>query len=312
VAATETRIERAPLHTRRGVLRAAVGAIGLPIIGCASPLDELGAWPTQLHGTTWALLGEMHDNPEHHRLRAAVLQRACGNGWRPAIVMEQFDLDRQVDIELARSERPHDAQHLIALAGASRGWHWRDYEAFVALALQYDLPLVAGNLPRPLASRLVREDYLEALGSQRVRAWGLNPAPDRDWQAAQEREIEAGHCGTLPKRLWSGMARAQFARDAAMADQLRRHGTNGAVLLAGNGHVRRDLGVPRWLAPPDLARTLVVGFVERDSGVEPAGRYDALVVTARAERGDPCEAFKAHPQPGPGGLTSSLQRAATG
>lgn len=267
------------------------------MLGCMLPAVAMDNWPAQLRGSTWALLGEVHDNPDHHRLRAAVLRRACADGWRPALVMEQLDLDRQADIERARRERPRDALHLIAQAGASHTWRWSDYEGFVALALQYDLPLIAGNLPRPLAARLVREDYAAVLGGERVLAWGLDKVPAADLQTAQEREIEAGHCGTLPRQLWGGMARAQFARDAGMADQLRRHGASGAVLLAGNGHVRRDLGVPRWLSARELPNTLVVGFVERDAPAEPAGRYDAVVVTARAERADPCEAFNAQPLP---------------
>ena len=50
--------------------------------------------------------------------------------------------------------------------------------------------------------------------------------------------------------MWPLMARAQFARDAVMARALAAHAERGVVLLAGNGHVRRDIGVPRWLASP--------------------------------------------------------------
>jgi uncharacterized iron-regulated protein len=81
----------------------------------------------------------------------------------------------------------------------------------------------------------------------------------------------------------------QLARDAVMADLLREHGARGAVLLAGNGHVRRDLGVPRWLADPD--RVFAVGYLE-EGDEPPPGAFDAVVVTARVERPDPCEAFR--------------------
>ena len=51
------------------------------------------------------------------------------------------------------------------------------------------------------------------------------------------------------RSMWPRMAQAQFARDAVMAEVLRRSAPQGGgvVLLAGNGHVRRDIGVPRWL-----------------------------------------------------------------
>jgi len=288
---------------RRDVLRAGVAMAGsVAGFGCAQPASR-GDWTAQLSGTTLALLGEVHDNPEHHRLRAAALQQACDGGWRPAIVMEQFDLDRQSDIDRARGERPDDASYLIGQAAGASGWRWSDYQPFVALALRYRLPLLAGNLPRSTASRLARDDYSAVLGPERVRTWQLAEAPDASWQAAQEHEIDLGHCGALPPRLWPALARGQFARDAAMAHLLSQHSARGAVLLAGNGHVRRDLGVPRWLQRQGTPATLVVGFLERGTPPQEAGVYDTVVVTARAERGDPCDAFKARPLPGSGSTT---------
>src|SRR6185503_15511938 len=126
--------------------------------------------------------------------------------------------DRQADIDGSRRERPLDAQHLIAQsAGAKSGWNWALYEPAIASALRHGLPIYAGNLPRASASRLVREGFDAVFGAQRTKALGLDAPVDAAWQAAQEREIDAGHCGALPANLWPGMARAQLARDAVMA-----------------------------------------------------------------------------------------------
>jgi uncharacterized iron-regulated protein len=233
------------------------------------------------------LLGEVHDNAELHGLRTAALGRALEAGWRPALVMEQFDADRQADIDRSRREHPQDADGLIAAASGPRsGWQWPLYRPVIALALRFDLPLVAGNLPRAEAMRLVREPFDAVLGAERARRLGLDAPLDARWQAAQEHEIDLGHCGRLPASLWPGMARAQAARDAQMAQALRAQADRGAVLLAGNGHVRRDLGVPRWLPEPDV---LAVGFVEE--AAEP-GQFDAVVIGKPTERGDPCEALR--------------------
>jgi len=267
----------------------------LALPACAArPTDASSGWMQRLQGDTAALLGEVHDNPLHHRLRAQALRRACEGGWRPALVMEQFDLEQQSALDRSRAEQPRDAQRLIEQAGGGSGWSWRDYEPFVALALEFDLPLWAGNLSRAQAARVMREGYEPVLGAERVAAWNLQRVPDAAWQAAQEREIDRGHCGALPRAMWPAMARAQFARDAALAHLLRSHGARGAVLLAGNGHVRRDIGVPRWLDGVAPARTLVVGFVETDGdGDDPLpGQYDVVVRTERAPRPDPCEGFR--------------------
>lgn len=283
---------------RRDVLRAGIAAAGaLSGLGCAQSTTAPHDWASRLSGPSLVLLGEVHDNSDQHRQRAQVLRQAFEGGWRPAIVMEQFDLDHQADIDRARRERPADAAYLIAQAGAAANWQWNDYQAFVALALQYQVPLLAGNLPRSTANRLAREDYSAVLGVERVRAWRLAEAPDAAWQTAQEREIDLGHCGALPQRLWPALARGQFARDAAMAYLLSLQASRGAVLLAGNGHVRRDLGVPRWLQRQGTPATLVVGFIERGTPPAGPGVYDAVVVTERVDRGDPCDAFKARPLP---------------
>ena len=81
-----------------------------------------------------------------------------------------------------------------------------------------------------------------------------------------------------------------------------RHGS--AILIAGNGHVRSDRGVPWHLRrrAPD-ARIVSVVLVEVEDGRmdptgylprDPEGRpaADLAIFTPRAERGDPCESLR--------------------
>jgi uncharacterized iron-regulated protein len=260
---------------------------------CASaPPPE--PWEAQLSGDAIVLLGEVHDNAEQHRLRLAVLRRAFAAGWRPAIALEQLDRESQTEIERARRERPDDAQHVLDLAASGGGWHWDFYRPYVALALEHDVPLVAANLSREEARRIAQGGFAAVFDAGALAALGLDREIASDWQAAVEREIDAGHCFALPPASWPALARAQLARDAVMAAALRAHAARGVVLLAGNGHVRRDLGVPRWLLPELGARALAVAFLE-EGDAAPAGAFDAVVYTTRSERPDPCAAFSAPP-----------------
>ena len=283
--------------TRRACLGAFAAFALLGAAGCAAPPAAPGFdWEAKLHGDAVVLLGEVHDNAGLHRQRLAVLQRAVAAGWRPAMAMEQFDVDRQADIERARRERPGDAGHLIAQAGGS-GWDWKHYRPLIELALAQALPLVAANLPPAQARRLVREEAPAVLGAARAAELALDgPGAlpiEAAWRAAQQGEIARGHCDALPAALLPGMARAQFARDAVMADALRRHASRGVVLLAGNGHVRRDIGVPRWLAQVAPARLWAVGFLERGEADDAWSRaFDAVVLGAAAPRSDPCAAVR--------------------
>jgi uncharacterized iron-regulated protein len=267
----------------------------LALTGCAAtPMRH--TWEDRLRGDTIVLLGEVHDNAEHHRQRLEVLRRAFATGWRPAIAMEQFDRERQTDIERARRERPRDAQHVIDLATpagkANRGnWNWNFYRPFVELALEYEVPLIAANLSSADISKVVREGYAAVFDAQTLSALGLDQPVPATVQAAQEREIEVGHCNALPAKMVPVMARGQLARDAVMASIVNQRPNQGVVLLAGNGHVRRDIGVPHWLNAASRTRTLAIGFLEqsRSSQLEPA--FDAVVRTAAAVRVDPCIEF---------------------
>jgi uncharacterized iron-regulated protein len=258
------------------------------LLACATPPLE-----NRLTGDAIVLLGEVHDNAEHHRLRLALLRRALEAGWRPALALEQLDRERQAEVERARRERPRDAQHVIDAAGGA-GWSWEHYRPLIELALAYELPLVAANLSRAEAKEIARHGLGAVFEADDLARLGLDREVPADWQAAQEREIDAGHCGALPRHAWPALARVQLARDAVMAGALREHGARGVVLLAGNGHVRRDLGVPRWL-PEAQPRVFAVGYLE-EGDEPPPGAFDAVVVTPRVERPDPCAAFR-HPRP---------------
>ncbi|HWJ18405.1 MAG TPA: ChaN family lipoprotein [Geobacterales bacterium] len=247
-----------------------------------------------MSGDAIVMLGEVHDNAEQHHLRLERLQKAFAEGWRPVIVMEQFDRQHQEDIDRARRERPKDVQYLLDL-GAPRdteggNWDWKFYRPYVALALEYDVPLVAGNLSRADARKVVKDGYSAVFDPDTLVSLGLNEPIALDWESAQEREIEVGHCDQLPPSILPAMARAQFVRDAVMASAVKANAGHGLVLLAGNGHVRRDIGVPRWLSPPLRSRVFSVGYLEKGN-TSIARAFDAVVITAAASRSDPCLKF---------------------
>jgi uncharacterized iron-regulated protein len=170
-----------------------------------------------------------------------------------------------------------------------------------AAALDGGATLAGGNLSRADASRLVRGGTSQAPADLREL---IDPVLDKSWTAEHQaellRQVDVGHCGALPASMLAPMALAQRARDAALAlamVQAAHRAAPGArvVLIAGNGHVRRDIGVPHDLAALDAtARALSVAFVELDDGRPAAvdAPYDAVWFTPRAERPDPCAGFK--------------------
>lgn len=236
--------------------------------------------------TPIVLLGEVHDNATQHAMRLEALKAIVAAGARPALLMEQFDRERQDDLERARRGEGGvrvDADAIIAAASTkSSGWDWAYYRPFLTLALEHDLPIVAANVSRRDAFRIAMEGLA---GS------GFDAAVPADISERQTDLIVRSHCDTVDAAQGRKMADAQVARDQFMARTIERWQERGVVLLAGNGHVRRDIGVPRWLAPSVATRTVVVGLIE--VGDDAPGEYDRTLVTPRASREDPCAALRA-------------------
>jgi len=50
------------------------------------------------------VLGEIHDNAAQHAVRAQALEQLLQAGLRPALAFEQFDRERQSDIDRVRKQ----------------------------------------------------------------------------------------------------------------------------------------------------------------------------------------------------------------
>ncbi len=233
------------------------------------------------------LLGEVHDNAAQHALRLAAFRQWLASGARPALLMEQFDRDRQADIDRLRAQQPPpSADAVIDAATPGRsGWNWTFYRPFVELALQHGLPIVAANVGRQEARSIIRDG---------LAAQGFDAAVPADISAPITATVLDSHCGLLQAPMAARMALAQVARDQFMARQVQAHAERGVLLLAGNGHVRTDVGVPRWLPAEVRARSEAIGLLEAGSGEDPKA-YDRVVFTPAQARPDPCAAMRAMP-----------------
>lgn len=260
------------------------------------------------------ILGEVHDNPDHHQVRAEIIAAAFGpqatrtSGRPPAIVMEHLRPHQQavLDRRLDGGWQPTASELMGALEWAKSGWPAESlflplFEAIVGSKL----PLYAGD-PSRESIRAVARGGLTALPVEDTRRLKLDMAVPEAMAAAQLKEIEASHCGLIPGSALGGMAEAQRLRDAhlaaAMIAAANRHGA--AILLTGNGHARRDRGVPFHLARLSPGRNVMaVEIVEVDPVKTDARAYeergadgkpttDFIVFTPRAERPDPCEEMR--------------------
>ena len=244
------------------------------LAACAAPANA----PLQLRQPV-VLLGEVHDNAAQHALRLEAFKSLLDGGARPALAMEQLDRDKQPALDALLAGPSPGADAVIAAAGGP-SWNWAFYRPFIALALQHRLPIVAANVPRAEARRVMQEG---------LAATGFDATVPEPVLRAHRADIEASHCGMLDAATAGRMALAQVARDQFMARVLQQHAARGVVLLAGNGHVRTDVGAPLWLGPAVRQRSEAIGVLEQGDG---STAFDRRVFTAAQERPDPCERMR--------------------
>jgi uncharacterized iron-regulated protein len=270
------------------------------LAGCAAPPAHEADFTAQalaarMRQRPIVLLGEIHDNVDQHEVRAQAVALLLEAGLRPALAFEQFDRQRQSDIDRVLREAPSDdvdrVGQLIALGG--HGWNWKLYRPFLELAVKYQLPIVAANLSRADAMQVSKEGFGAVFDPAEQRRLGLDPLP-ADLLRIQQQAVDEGHCHQMAEQMLPALARAQIARDAAMAQAIRPYLQRGVILLTGNGHVRRDVGVPHFLPAQQQDRVVSIALIERDTPADavPAGAYDAMFRTPVQARADPCQSLR--------------------
>jgi len=283
-------------------------------LGATSPLvgrvfdvatrSEIG-WDAMLDALSharFALVGERHDQPDHHALQARVVTDLVARGARPAVAFEMLHAGQAEALARAEATTQGDSGARAGATGrgdagartevqaspgsdvAARadslasavGWErsgWPDftlYRPIFEAALGAGLPLVAANAPPERVRAIARGTGDPEAKALLARAAPL-PAAGRAELAA---EIQRGHCGHAPESMIGAMVDAQRVRDAAMAEALeaaagaRDDAGPAAILIAGNGHVSRHSGVPLQLeALMPGARVASVALLEVQDGV---------------------------------------------
>jgi uncharacterized iron-regulated protein len=121
---------------------------------------------------------------------------------------------------------------------------------------------------------------------------------------AQQQSIRTGHCDLLPESQISPMTRIQVARDISMARTIEQAALPGktVVLLAGSGHVNRELGVPQHLPNGLTVKAVLLRAgppppVEPRAGAGQAPAFDVVWTTPAVPEKDHCAALKERLKP---------------
>ncbi|MFQ6574223.1 ChaN family lipoprotein [Pseudomonas sp. UM16] len=225
------------------------------------------------------LVGEQHDNPDHHAVQLWLLRELASQRPQGSLLMEMVNPDQQEKVDAAQAatragQLPSDPFQALAWQA---NWDWSLYGPLVTYALRQPYPLLAANLNRAQIMQIYKQrPVLEGSASTRPEV-----------QATLLDDIRQSHCGLLPESQMPAMLAVQQQRDRRMAERLLAAPTP-ALLLAGAFHVRKDLGVPLHLSDLGAGEGNQVLILAEVGKTVTAERADYVWYTAAQPEQDHC------------------------
>lgn len=235
------------------------------------------------------LFGEYHDDAGVHRAQQALLEALAARDVPVVLSLEMFERDVQPVLDAWLSGTLGDS----AFRASSRLWpnYGTDYRPALELAKRRRWPVIAANVPRPIASATARAGLalLDTIApaQRRLVARTLDCPTTDDYHARFVAVMSggggAGHGGsTMPNAAVERFYQAQCIKDETMAESIAEaltRATPGTVVvhLTGAFHSDHRLGTASRVlrrVPDATMRTLTT--------VRVAGDTRALADTVRA------------------------------
>ncbi len=323
-------------HASSTGVRSAIAALGLmvsasttlahdPAAAKGPDCVQVGTWLDPASGEALApaqlladmakrpvvLLGESHDNAEHHRWQLHSL--AALHAHEPDMVIGFEMFPRRVQPALdAWVAGEQDVKGFLEAADWREVWGFYEglYLPLFHFARQNRIPMVALNVERSLISKVGREGWDAVPAEEREGVSDPVPASqayreslarvyvDKQVRASEgSGQTEAAHGAPEAPDLAEVMEREDFKRfvqaqltwDRAMAEALAdargEHPEALVVGIIGRGHLEHRYGVPHQLAELGIADSAVLIPVEPEAACEElaADLADGVFVVARAE-----------------------------
>ena len=227
-------------------------------------------------------LGEYHDDPATHRLQLDILKALYeARRGRVSLGMEQFERDVQPVIGTYLANGITEEEFLAE----SRPWpnYDRDYRPLVEFCRDKNLPVIATNCPRPLASRIAKEGYEVAWEgyTPEERMWLARETThpgDAYWEIFSALMGGGGHGMGIDEEMVLNYYAAQCIKDDTMAESiaLQLESMPYRLVVHTNGSFHSDYGlgtVSRVQTRLPLARLVTVA-------VRPVDSWNGLDLTA--------------------------------
>ncbi|CUH88809.1 putative iron-regulated protein [Phaeobacter sp. CECT 5382] len=238
----------------------------------------------KLSGADVIVLGEVHDNAQHHALQSQLVQVL-----QPSAVV--WEMITQAQAETLTPELLLSSERTAqALDWDTSGWP--DFALYAPVfQAAANVPHYGALVPRAASQAALQAGVASHFGADAAR-FGLDRPLAEAEQAEREADQLANHCNAMPAEMLPMLVDFQRLRDtslAAVAERAFIQKGGPVVVITGNGHARTDRGLPVYLsrAAPDL---VIHSLGQMEAG-QISGVFDLLANAPAVDRPDSCLAF---------------------
>lgn len=193
---------------------------------------------SELRGSPFVLMGELHDEPEHHRAQLMLIKALWEAKVPLAIGMEMFRQDAQGSLDRwVEGELPEEEMERIF----GQNWaesSWVLYRDILRFARDKSIPVLGLNIPREITQKVASSGY-GSLPEELRKDWGDLACDLQEPYKSFLLWAFQSHEG-YKEQDWENFCQAQILWDTAMAVRLlafrEANPETTVVVLTGVGH----------------------------------------------------------------------------
>jgi uncharacterized iron-regulated protein len=197
----------------------------------------------RLQGARIVLVGEFHNNADHHLAQLQVIQALHRAGRKVAIGMEMFRKDSQQDLDQWTSGEMEE-RRFIEVFNDNWSFGWKLYRPILAYARDNRIPVVGLNVPREVTLQVAYHGFQSLTPEQRGALEGVVCDVTPEYRNFVKQAYGAHSHGRMK---FEQFCEAQLVWDSVMAlnavDYLKQNDERIMVIVAGSGHTHK-LGIP--------------------------------------------------------------------
>ena len=223
----------------------------------AQSFIEFSELVNKIKGYDHILIGEVHDNPIHHERQAKIIN-SLGAQIKSVIFEQLVDSQDAVLNKYNKSAKKDYSKLEQELKWQATGWPaWKIYEPVFDASYSSGATVIHGLFSKNKLMDIYRQGLKDSFNKNEILYDEAMTYPN-DKKSTQLDVIFESHCKLMPRESLTRMLDIQIARDAYMAKRLLTN-KKPSVLISGNGHVRKDVGVPHFLRD-----TKVVSIIQEE------------------------------------------------